>query len=566
MRKFFTVFCNLVLLIQLGHTQDFHWSLYHLNPTYLNPAFTGFAQKKNRISGLYRDQLRSIPVPYSTFNVAYDRNVYEHQPTAIQLGIGGQLLYDKSGDGALSTYRPAISFAVGKGFNDKKQVLSLGVNFAYVRQQINFSKLSFDNQYNGGNFNPDLPSGERLTGDQAGYFDLGLGINFNSKLKSRGDIDVGISLFNINSPKYGFLSGADASVLPRTTVYTKANINLGSSNWAFHPGIFYQNQNKAQETLLQSIVGVKLGKKNEDGNKEIELQFGPGYRINDAVVAYLGLDWKDLKVGFAFDGNVSGLKTASQRRGAYELAINYIWEKKKKKEPEEFEPTSSDTIPEKEKIQEDTTSKYEIPDSLSLPINPNIDPIEVSKKTILIDSIINHLKSMDNIQLFFANDIPNKKSRDTTTSSNYKELFDTYIEELELIKNGENPERFIHQVEISMVKMDLLLKDILLILKEGKKVEIELNGFASPLSNSSYNLNLSKRRIASVINFLNSWNHSELSKYIESGQLLFTPNAYGDTQAKENISTNKQDKANSIYSTEASYERRIEVRVKRDEG
>src|SRR5690606_3039938 len=128
-------------------------------------------------------------------------------------------------------------------------------------------------------------------------------------------IDFGVSAFNLTSPNYSFLSGAEANVAPRIMAYTKANIDLGQSNWTFNPGVYYQNQNKAQETLLQAIFGVKLGK-GVEGVKNTELQFGPGYRIGDAVVAYVGLNWKDLKVGFAFDGNTSDLRTASNGRGA----------------------------------------------------------------------------------------------------------------------------------------------------------------------------------------------------------------------------------------------------------
>ncbi|MCO5247997.1 MAG: PorP/SprF family type IX secretion system membrane protein [Chitinophagales bacterium] len=562
MKRFLLTLCSMVLLIQFGQSQDFHWSLYHLNPMYLNPAFTGFAKKKNRVTALYRDQWRSVIVPYSTLDISYDRNVYEHEASGIQLGVGGQLIYDKSGDGGLTTYRPALSLQLGKNLM-KKTGVSLGINLAYVRQQIDFTKFVFDNQYEGGLYNPQLPNGETLLGDNASYFDFGIGVNFNSRLKNKGDIDVGVSFFNINSPQYGFLSGADASVLPRTNAYAKANVDIGSSDWSFHPGVYFQNQNKAQETLLQSIFGVKLGKTNQDGNKDFELQFGPGYRINDAVVAYAGLNWKDLKIGFAFDGNTSDLKLASNRKGAYEIGVNYIWEKNKKKEPEEFESVDSipdevkeDSIPQKQ--LSDTIPHIESIDSISgkLPLQPSSPD-----RALQIDSITNYLSTLEPIQLFFANDYPNPRTRDTLTSASYKLLFDDYLEELVLIKNGENPERFIHQVEISMLQFNLVLKDILILLESRQKVQIALSGFASPLSNPAYNTNLSKRRISSIVNYLQAWNNDALKSFIENNQLEIVSNAFGDSRADKNVSANAKDRAHSIYSTEASYERRIELKV-----
>ena len=70
MNKILTLVGCLVLLPLLVKGQDFHWSLIHLNPVYLNPANTGFAKKKNRVTGIYRDQWRAAPVPYSTTNIA----------------------------------------------------------------------------------------------------------------------------------------------------------------------------------------------------------------------------------------------------------------------------------------------------------------------------------------------------------------------------------------------------------------------------------------------------------------------------------------------------------------
>ena len=55
--------------------QDPHFSQIQYNPLYLNPAFAGVTEygKANRLTGLYRDQWRTLPVPYSTTTASYDR-------------------------------------------------------------------------------------------------------------------------------------------------------------------------------------------------------------------------------------------------------------------------------------------------------------------------------------------------------------------------------------------------------------------------------------------------------------------------------------------------------------
>lgn len=542
MNKILTLVGCLVLLPLMVKGQDFHWSLIHLNPVYLNPANTGFAKKKNRVTGLYRDQWRAAPVPYSTTNIAYDRNLFQSE-SGWRVGLGAQLLYDKAGDGALTTFRPAITAALGKFFNDNKQVIQLGISGAYARKQIDFSKLSFDSQFDGVNYNPGLSNGEQIIGDKAGYLDLGLGLNFNSKLKTFGSIDVGFSAFNITSPTYSFLSGSEANVAPRMMAYTKANIDLGKSNWTFNPGVYYQNQNKAQETLIQSIFGVKLGEA-----KVTELQFGPGYRIGDAVVGYVGLNWKDLKIGFAFDGNVSDFKTATSGSGAYELALNYEWEKKKKPEPELFEPPVEEIVEEPEIEEPLVVEVPEAPFVIELP--------KVSK----VDSLSESLRLRAAVELFYANDQPNPRTRDTTTKVSYDETYATYINDLDKITNDENA-KFAMKVKTANSQLDKLLVDIKDLLLEGKSIVAEVRGFASPIASSDYNVKLTKRRAVALINYLKKWDNGSLLPYIQNGQLNFDQRAYGAAQAGDEVSGDPKDKQKSVYSTDAAYERRVELKV-----
>ncbi len=542
------LYCLFFLFSGVIYAQDMHWSLIHLNPGYLNPAYTGFAKKKNRITGLYRDQWRSVPVPYSTTNIAYDRNIYDNFESGWRLGVGAQFLYDKAGDGALSTFRPGVSAAVGKYIRQRRQLFQIGINTSYSRKQIDFSKLKFDSQFDGGVFNPDLSSQELISGDKAGYLDLGVGFNFNTLLKEVGNLDAGVAVANLTKPDYTFLSGAVENVQPRLIAYTKANIDLGQSNWTFNPAIYFQNQSKAQETLLQAIFGVKIGRDNE-GFKNTELQFGPGYRIGDAVVAYAGLQWKDLKVGFAFDGNVSNLKTATNGRGAYELALNYEWERKKKEE----EPELFDFPEEEEPVEEEIIEEPEIPvpDTEFVPEFAEEDKTEDLEESVRLRAAV---------QLFFANDRPNPRTRDTTTTLSYDATYEQYIRELGDIVN-DTSSGFANHVEKSFNELQTLLGDILTLLEKDKALEIEISGFASPLSNASYNENLTKRRVVSLINYLNGWNNSIFASYLESGQLRILRRPFGDLQADENVSSNPKDKAKSIYSKEAAYERRVELRV-----
>ena len=95
-------------------------------------------------------------------------------------------------------------------------------------------------------------------------------------------------------------------------------------------------------------------------------------------------------------------------------------------------------------------------------------------------------------------------------------------------------------------------------LKDGKKYEIFLKGYASPLANNHYNLHLGQRRIQSVKNEFNKFNNGALKKYIKSGKLIISQKSFGEDTAPKGISDNSKD-PKSIYHINASRERRVEI-------
>jgi len=86
-----------------------------------------------------------------------------------------------------------------------------------------------------------------------------------------------------------------------------------------------------------------------------------------------------------------------------------------------------------------------------------------------------------------------------------------------------------------------------------------LRGYASPLAQDSYNLNLGKRRVDSVRNALKKWDGGILVQYINSGQLVITERSFGETSAPTGISDKESEALKSIYSPNASRERRVEI-------
>lgn len=555
MKKFFLYLLAACTLPTAVIAQDPHWSMIQWNPVYLNPAFSGFAQKANRIIGIYRDQWRAVAVPYSTTHFAYDRRVI-HQNNN-RFGVGAQMMYDRAGDGALSIIRPGISAAYGRYFNSEKQLVHIGVNAAYSIRQLDFNKFTFDNQYNGFQFDPGIPPAEQLESNNAGYFDLGAGLNFNSKLKEAGDIDVGVSAFNLTQPSYSFLNTSETEPGTRIMAYTKANINLGKSTWQLHPAFFYQNQQKAQEYLFQSLVSVRVSDPAEE-DKQVRLIFGPGYRLDDAVIGYVGVNWNDLRVAFAFDGNVSDFRTATNGRGAYELTLNYEFEKKKKK-PDYVIDTVFVEEPEEEELAEETEEEELIPIVEEVEETP-VDPMAELEKAL--QQTEQQLSLLLPLQLFFDNDQPNPRSRATTTDIDYGQTIAAYLErQVEFVqRSGDEAGLFFaDNVTKGYNNLNAAFGSMKTLLDNGKTITIRMKGFASPLAPADYNEALSSRRIHSVYNYMMMWSDGILAGYINDGKLSIEKVPLGESAAPEGISDSRKDLLRSVYSRDASYERRVEI-------
>jgi tetratricopeptide (TPR) repeat protein len=183
------------------------------------------------------------------------------------------------------------------------------------------------------------------------------------------------------------------------------------------------------------------------------------------------------------------------------------------------------------------------------------------------------------VRLYFHNDHPNPRSRDTLTNLNYlttykgyTKLFTEYKKEYTYGLKGNDKEDAVFDIEelftdhIDKGAKDLQLFTPLLIkeLEEGKSITLTIKGFASPLSKSDYNVNLTLRRVSSLINYLSEYENGRILPYINGtaangAKLQFIKVPFGEYQSVKNISDDISDKRNSIYSPGAAFERKIEI-------
>ena len=176
--------------------------------------------------------------------------------------------------------------------------------------------------------------------------------------------------------------------------------------------------------------------------------------------------------------------------------------------------------------------------------------------------------------LFFDNDQPDIRSYKARTDKIYSETYPPYYARKEEFKDqwaSKLKSEDIPQSDISYETFfnDRLKKgnddlskflDILIgMLERGDKFEIFLKGYASPRASTQYNLILSQRRIFSVKNELLKYNDGILKKYLDNKQLTVLEKPFGEMTAPKKVNDNIKDTRLSIFSLDASNERRVEI-------
>lgn len=324
-----------LFLVGAVWAQDIHFTQYNMSPMTLNPAMAGKFEGTARIGGIFRSQWASvINDEYRTPSAWIDAPIIRGFRKRDWIGVGFMLYQDKAGAGGLTHSAGKIGATYHLALDKKgNSVLSIGGHYGGEQRKVDINKLQFGDGFN--------PSGDyiqaqsmdngRVLGD-AKYNDIDLGIAFSSRLNKTMDVTLGFSMYHITRPNYSLIGSGGGggpnpnptppqgfSKLPRRAVaHGQFNVAL-TEKWSLSPTFLFQTMEGNDEIIVQGLAGYLF---NEE--RGITLNAGLGYRLSDAINVLLGMKVKDLTVGVAYDINTSSLRTASNYRGGFEIAANYI--------------------------------------------------------------------------------------------------------------------------------------------------------------------------------------------------------------------------------------------------
>jgi len=301
--------------------QDIHFSQFYASPLNLNPALTGKVNGDYRISAIYRGQWwgEFKQKTYSTPSVSFDMPFIVGKKKKDAIGVGLNLLADQTNGGRLNTTTFLVSVAYHKGLGkENKHQLSLGVQGGYVMKQLKSNDFTFGDQITNGQLNGN-PTTESFANNNSNYPDFNVGLFYNGQIVKKLTFFAGYSFSHLTTPSEEFRGNISNELPFKQIVHGGLQWDM-TEKFSMYPGVLFQLQSKAREINFGTNFGWHF--LNTD-TKRATFFFGGWYRLQDAAIAMVGLEYNRFRVGVSYDITTSDLNTANNLRGGFEISAMY---------------------------------------------------------------------------------------------------------------------------------------------------------------------------------------------------------------------------------------------------
>ncbi|HLP22033.1 MAG TPA: PorP/SprF family type IX secretion system membrane protein [Chitinophagales bacterium] len=342
--RFSTLFKRSILLAAVAiaaietQAQDLHFSQYYTHASWLNPSLVGNYDGSYRLAAIYRDQWSAAvgKNAYRTIGADVDFCLLEGYLRTDKLAIGVGFFNDRSGSAGLSVLNANLSVAYHKGFGKLGQHrLSIGLQGAFLQKRV--EDPTFGDQFQGHNQTPLNASAENFSrGFIQGDFNAGLywRSNFSDKIK----LGVGFGAYHLITPKQSAVRDSATNELDKSSVLPRkfnADLNLEAfigkkKKVSISPEILIMYQDPFMEILpgLSATYYFNTGFRNNNS-----ISAGVRFRYSgvksgnpDAVIPMINAEFRNVRLGFAYDVNISSLKQSTTNRGGFEISLSYVGE------------------------------------------------------------------------------------------------------------------------------------------------------------------------------------------------------------------------------------------------
>lgn len=328
----FSILLLLFIISELPATgQDLHFSRFYHSPLTLNPALTGALNGSQRLNINYKSQWKSLGTAYKTTAISYDATLLKRKWPGSYLGAGISVFNDKAGDSKLSLLNCSASLSGIVALNDFNR-LSTGMQVGYYQRSIRYEGLSWDNQFNGSEYDPSLPTGETGTGNSTTFIDLSSGISWSygtdeSNIVSNNSLRVnaGIAAFHINQPAQQFYTSNSDKLKIKYLAHSGAYIGFPGTLVSMLPSAVYMQQGTLREITFGSMFRYMISEESRRTGlvQEKAILLGGHYRLGDAFIPSVMFEFYDFSIAVSYDVNLSGLTPATHGSGGIEISLRY---------------------------------------------------------------------------------------------------------------------------------------------------------------------------------------------------------------------------------------------------
>jgi type IX secretion system PorP/SprF family membrane protein len=297
MKKLITSVFALALGITAIAQQDAQFSQNMFNRIDINPGYAGI-NKSYCATLLARDQWVNFPGNPKTF--LFSGDAYLPQ---IGGGLGLTIFDDQLGFEKTLEVKLAYSYHIVLG----PGILGVGPEVGFYQKSVDGTWLAPDGT--NGATDPYIPS----QGVSNATYDIGLGAYYETPQ----GLYVGISSSHLPAQTIkGGLATYQYDVARHYYVMAGYTYNL-SQTWDILPDAYVESD--ASSTQFQIDLRAEYNKL---------IWFGVGYRMNDAFVGFIGLNYafsngSNLKIGYSYDFSTSALK--SYNSGSHEIMLGYCF-------------------------------------------------------------------------------------------------------------------------------------------------------------------------------------------------------------------------------------------------
>jgi type IX secretion system PorP/SprF family membrane protein len=315
------------------YSQDIHFSQFENAPLAINPGNAGMGKGYNRANLVYRSQYPSLGNVFSTQYASLDfpilNEAMRHKNGL--LGVGISFFNDQAGDSKMGTLHAALTLS-GIVTLNRQQRLSMGLQCGYMQKSFDVSNITWDNQFNGYQYDPTLPSGEMNFMEKTGFFDMSAGVAYkyfstetNLYNIERTSFDGGIAFFHLTRGKQEFFQGQQDRLYGRLVVHATSLFTLENRPFGFRPSVLYQRQGTLSEAIIGGGINyyIKADTKYTGFVKQAYIGLDLRYRVNDSFITGIRFKFNDFEIRLSYDYTTSDLSSRINGVGGFEIGFRF---------------------------------------------------------------------------------------------------------------------------------------------------------------------------------------------------------------------------------------------------